>query len=64
MSCARTDRVTALLFALETRDDFVKQLVLLFPAGPNCPRCDSLKIAAVVYGSVENNNVGTLFGSA
>ena len=31
MSCARTDRVTTLLFALETRGDFAEQLVLLFP---------------------------------
>ena len=51
--CARTDRVTTLLLAPETRCDFAQQLVLLFPAGLDCPRDDSLKMVAVVYGSVE-----------
>ena len=52
-----------LLFAPETSGDFAEQLVLLFPAGLNCPRVDSLKMVAVVYGSVEKNNVSALFGS-
>ncbi len=59
----RTEHVTTLLLAPETRGDFAQQLVLLFPAGLNCPRVDSLKMVAVVYGNVEQNDVGTLFGS-
>jgi hypothetical protein len=43
MACARTEHVTTLLLAPETRGDFAQQLVLLFPAGLNCPRVDSLK---------------------
>ena len=64
MACAQTEHVTTLLLAPETRGDFAEQLVLLFPAGLNCPRVDSLKMVAVVYGSVEQNDIGTLFGSA
>ena len=52
-----------LLFAPETRGDFAEQLVLLFPAGLNCPRVDSLRMVAVVYGGVKQYDVGTLFGS-
>ena len=64
LSRARTDRVTMLLFAPETRGDFAKQLVLLFPAGLNCPRVDSLKMVAVVYSSMKKNNVGAVFRPA
>ena len=49
--------------AWKSSGGFAEKLVLLFPAGLNCPRVDSLKMVAVVYGSVEQNDVGTLFGS-
>ena len=64
MSCeARTDRVTMLLFAPETRSDFAQQLILFLPPRFQCPREDLLKMIAVVHSGVKENNVGTLFGS-
>ena len=55
--------VTTLLFAPETRGDFAQQLMLFSPPRFQCSGEDLLKIIAVVYDGVKENNVGALFGS-
>jgi hypothetical protein len=52
-----------LLFAPETRSHFAQQLILFLPPRFQRPREDLLKIVAVIYGGVKENNVGALFGS-
>ena len=62
-SRARTEHVTTLLLTPETSGDFVQQLVLFLPPRFQRPCKDLLKMIAVVYGGVKENNVGALFGS-
>jgi len=53
----------ALFLAVEAASSFAQQIILFLPARLERPGEDLLKMVAVVYGSLKQNDVGTLFGS-
>ena len=53
-----------LLLAAKGLGNFAEQLVLILPAGLECPHENLLEMIAVIHGGVKENNVSAFFGSS